>query len=280
MKANTLQNLLDWGTQELTQTSRSASLEARILLSHTLGKSQTYLIGWPEYVVNKHEHGQFKKMIRSRQQGMPVAYLTGSKEFWSLDLKVTPDVLIPRPDTELLVETVLDQCVNKSKVRIVDLGTGSGAISIALASELPTAKIIATDFSEKALIVALENASRHNIKNIEFIQSDWYSAIPKQTFDIIVSNPPYIRNNDPHLATDIRFEPYSALVAESNGLADIEKIIVGAHKYLSDDGYLLIEHGYDQSQDVLERLRLKFLHTNTLKDYAGNDRLSIGNQLL
>jgi len=178
------------------------------------------------------------------------------------------------------VETALDLCSNKKAVRILDLGTGSGAISIALASELPTAQIIATDFSEQALTVAKENAVRHQVKNIEFIQSDWYSAIPEQCFDIIVSNPPYIRDDDPHLQTDIRFEPHSALVADKKGLADIEKIVGGVSDYLSNDGYLLIEHGYDQSHDVLENLRIQFSQTKTLKDYAGTDRLSLGHQFL
>lgn len=280
MKANTLQAILDWGTQELANASSSASLDAHLLLAHSLGKTQTYLLAWPEAVISEEDRKAFSNLVASRQEGKPIAYLTGSKEFWSLDFKVTPDVLIPRPDTELMVETALGLCANKTEVRILDLGTGSGAISIALASERPTAEIIATDFSENALNVAKENAARHHIRNIEFIQSDWYSAIPKQRFDIIVSNPPYIRNDDPHLQTDIRFEPHSALVAENKGLADIEKIISGVSDYLSNDGHLLIEHGYDQSHDVLVKFRTQFSHTRTLKDYAGNDRLSLGHQFL
>ncbi|CAA6814601.1 MAG: Protein-N(5)-glutamine methyltransferase PrmC, methylates polypeptide chain release factors RF1 and RF2 [uncultured Thiotrichaceae bacterium] len=280
VKANTLQSILNQGIQELTNMSCSASLDAQLLLAYTLGKTPTYLVAWPETVIAEADSNIFSALIASRKKGVPLAYLTGSKEFWSLDFKVTPDVLIPRPDTELLVETALELCTNKTEVRILDLGTGSGAISIALASELPSAEIIATDLSEKALIIAKENTARHQIKNIELIQSDWYSAIPKQRFDIIVSNPPYIRDDDPHLQTDIRYEPYSALVAEQKGLADIEKITSGVSDYLSKDGHLLIEHSYDQSEDVLTILRTKFSQAKTLKDYASNDRLSLAHQLL
>lgn len=280
VKANTLHKILDWGVQELVNTSSSATLDAQLLLAHTLGKTQTYLIAWPEAIISEEDFKAFSDLIASRKAGQPIAYLTGSKEFWSLDFKVTPDVLIPRPDTELLVETVLNLCNDIPKARILDLGTGSGAIAVALASELPNATIVATDFSEKALPVAKENAAKHRIENIEFIQSDWYAGIPVQPFDFIVSNPPYIRNDDPHLQTDIRFEPHSALVAEENGLADIEKIVSDVSQYLTNGGYLLIEHGFDQSQEVLAILSKQFSETRTLKDYANNDRLSIGHILL
>lgn len=279
VKVNTIQALQDWGTKQLTDTSSSAALDAQLLLAHALDKSQTYLLAWPEKLISPTDKQTFTGLITSRKKGTPIAYLTGSKEFWSLDFKVTPDVLIPRPDTELLVETTLNLCANKPRITILDLGTGSGAISIALASELPYATIIATDLSEKALHVAKENAAKHHVKNLAFIQSNWYSNIPKQLFDIIVSNPPYIRDDDPHLQTDIRFEPHSALVAKEKGLADIEEIIAHASHYLTPDGHLLIEHGYDQSQRVLTLLETTFTTAKTLKDYAGNDRLSLGYHL-
>ena len=260
----------------LLEVTDSPTLDAELLLAHCLGKNRTYLHTWPESELNKDTLDCFEALIKKRLTDYPVAYLLGRKPFWTLDLLVTPDVLIPRPETELLVEVALEKIESIKKPKILDLGTGSGAIALALATERPDATIIASDYSEKALDIAKENANRHELeKQLTFIQSDWFSHIKTSDFDLIVSNPPYISPNDPHLLESIRHEPLSALVAENSGMKDIEVITTKSPHFLRNEGWLIIEHGYDQSEATFESFEAnRFSHIQHRKDLNGNSRLS------
>jgi release factor glutamine methyltransferase len=190
-------------------------------------------------------------LLKKRYTGHPIAYLTGTREFWSRDFITTPDVLIPRPETELLIELCLELMPDNTPRRLIDLGTGSGAIAITLAAERPAIEVTATDYSAKALTIARQNARQLGINNIQFCQSYWFDSVAKSEFDIIVSNPPYIAPNDPHLHEgDLRFEPTMALIAEQQGLQDIHSIAKTASAFLNPGGRLLIEHGYDQQEQV------------------------------
>lgn len=274
-----ISDLLKQSTQQLTPSSDSPRLDAEILLAHCLQKPRSFLYTWPEHEPDTAQHARFNALIAQRLTGQPIAYLTGYREFWGLSLKVTADTLIPRPDTELLVETALQHCPSDKALNILDLGTGSGAIAIALATELPKANITATDQSAAALAIASENARTHQQANINFLLSDWFNALPPAPlFDLIVSNPPYIVAQDAHLSRgDVRFEPQSALVAGPDGLDDLRQIISLAPGYLQTDGMLMLEHGYDQATAVsalLHEQRYQKIHC--LQDLAGNDRVSYG----
>ncbi|MDF2690384.1 MAG: protein-(glutamine-N5) methyltransferase, release factor-specific [Gammaproteobacteria bacterium] len=266
--------LLQEATHSLTH-SDSAKLDAELLMSHVLQKPRTYLYAWPEKTLNSDQKQAFLELIDHRKAGQPIAYLLGQKEFWSLPLKLSPAVLIPRADTEILVENVL-KCIQTEQAMIADLGTGSGAIALALASERPHWHIIATDYSKPALEVARQNALHLKIHNIEFQHGNWCEALPNRLFDAIVSNPPYIAENDPHLKQgDVCFEPRSALVAQNNGLSDIETIAKQAHIYLKPEGYLLFEHGYNQADAVKEiLLEHGYLDIQNSKDLNGTVRIT------
>lgn len=258
----------------LLSSSDSALLDAQVLLAHVLEKETIYLMTWPERDISKEQKSRFEALVEQRINGVPIAHLTGTREFWSLPLKVNDSTLIPRPDTEVLVETALSLCSPQS--RILDLGTGTGAIILALASELPAASCHAVDYSEGAVQLAQENAQRLNINNVTIEQSDWFENV-QGSFDVIVSNPPYIDENDHHLKKgDVRFEPLSALVAAENGLSDIRLIATAARDYLTENGSLLIEHGFQQGQLVRDIfLALGYENINTVKDYADNERITI-----
>ena len=273
------QALLADAVQQLQTSSESARADAEILLAHCLQKSRTYLFAYPEKAVDSLTEASFRKLLAERLRGVPIAYLTGQREFWTLNLKVTPDTLIPRPETELLVETALK--LGSSSSHILDLGTGTGAIAIAIASERPDVQVTACDFSAAALAVAQENAQVNSIHNVHFIQSDWFSALPAQRFDMIVSNPPYIEADDPHLAQgDVRFEPLTALASGQDGLDDIRHLIQTAPQWLVNGGWLLLEHGYNQGQAVTALLQAAgFTQVRCLPDLAGNDRVSRGQWL-
>ena len=249
MKTNTIQNVLTQARTDLERISDSPALDTELLLAHCLKKSRTYCHTWPEHELTKSELSCFEEAITRRKDDYPVAYILGTKSFWTFDVEVTPDVLIPRPETELLVEVALEKISDVKNPKILDLGTGSGVIALALASERPDASILACDSSKQALEVAKRNAVKLGLdKQVEFLYSNWFSAIdPNLSFDIILSNPPYIEPNDPHLTQTIRHEPHSALVAEEDGMSDIKKIIQLSTKYLEQNGWLLIEHGYNQS---------------------------------
>ncbi len=274
-----IQSLLKTARQQLAIVSDSPQLDAELLLSHCLNKERSYLYAWGEIRVEQALQRQFNQLIEKRLSDYPIAYLLGHKAFWSLDLIVTEAVLIPRPETELLVETALEKIQTSKAPKILDLGTGSGAIALAIASERPDAIITASDYSDKALAIARQNARKNNIHNISFIQSDWFHQIPPQKFDLILSNPPYISSQDPHLQQSIRHEPLQALVSGETGLDAINAILDSALHYMQHRAWILIEHGYNQGDTVpLLMKKLGLQHSHCIKDYNGNNRLSMGKQ--
>jgi len=262
---------------QLDGISDTPRLDLEVLLCHVLGKPRSYLFTWPEKELDQQQVNCFNDLLKRRAEGEPIAYLTGEKEFWSLSLNVDATTLIPRPDTELLVETALN-VLDKPDARVLDLGTGTGAIALALASENSGWKILAVDTVAGAVALAEKNRQRLGLDNVSVIRSDWFENIPAQKFDLIVTNPPYIDEGDQHLKEgDVRFEPVSALVSGNKGMADIESIICGAKGYLLDEGRLLIEHGYQQAKAVRELLQNDgFLHVETACDIAGLERLTSG----
>lgn len=261
----------------LSSYSPEQKLDAEILLAHVLGTNRAYLHTHPEQVLNFAQQNQFNTLMDKCLLGEPVAYLTSSQAFWSLDLQVTPATLIPRPDTELLVESVL-QIVNGMKMVIADLGTGSGAIALALAYELPDCEVYATDSSLDALIIAKANAKRLAINNVIFYQGNWCDALPKILFDIIVSNPPYIAVGDVFLSQSVYdYEPHAAIFSDNDGLRDIQHIITEATKYLKSGGYLLLEHGFQQAEEARKLFsKLGYMDIKTNTDLAGLDRVTMG----
>lgn len=261
--------------------SDTVQLDAELLLAAVLGKSRTHLYTWPEQVLSPSERSYFESVLERRVLGEPVAYILGTRDFWTLTLRVNRHVLIPRPETELLVETAL-ALVTPSDACIADLGTGSGAIALAIASERPAWNIVATDMSSAALSVASDNGSLLSILNVEFRQGSWCEALPPLLFDMLVSNPPYIDTADPHLTQgDLRFEPRSALVAADDGLADIRAICSQAPHCLKPGGWLLLEHGWTQGPSVAAILQSRGLESvRTLKDLNGNDRVTLGRKAL
>lgn len=274
---------LAWATQQL-EGGESPSVDAKVILSHLLNKSQTYLFTWPEKHIDDVVLAQFESAIAKRQTGLPVAYIIGKRDFWTLSLETSPHTLIPRPDTEVLVEKVLDWASVKqshipvAEMAICDLGTGTGAIALALAFELPTAKVTGVDFLAEAVALAKRNATHNYIENAQFIQSDWFSAIEQQQFDIIVSNPPYIEDTSPYLVEgDVRFEPKSALTSGADGLDDIRRITKLAPLHLKKGGLLAFEHGFDQGEPVRQLLSNEgFCDVQTFSDYGGNARVTLG----
>ena len=274
----TLANLINHASQQLADISDTAKLDAEVLLCHVLDKDRSYLISWPEKEISDSQLKQFQQLLEQRQQGHPVAHIIQQKEFWSLNFHVTNDTLIPRPDTELIVEQILNNYTEHPARSLLDLGTGSGAIAIAIASERPQWHIVATDQSINALQLAEKNARHHKITNIEFKAGNWFAAVSDQHFDIIVSNPPYIAESDPHLTQgDVRFEPSSALVSGSDGLRDIRLITQHAQHYLNANGMLIIEHGYDQKKalfDIFQQAGFKSIQQYL--DLAGQPRCTSG----
>lgn len=250
-----------------------AAFEARILIAHALQLSRVQLITQSERALTAEEAEMLSKLFQRRVNGEPIAYIVGEREFYGLMLHTTPDVLIPRPETELLVELALERL--PPDAHVLDLGTGSGAIAIAIAHIRPDATVTALDFSEAALAVARRNASRHGV-NIRFLQSDWYQALAAEQFDVIVANPPYIVAADPHLSQgDLRFEPTSALTDHADGLSALRKIIEGAPRHLVGEGWLLMEHGYDQAAQVRELLAThEWRDVQSWKDLARIERVS------
>ncbi len=263
--------------QQLVE-SDSARLDAEILLSSILKCERTHLYTYPEQSLSSIELSSFNELILLRTEGHPIAHLIQKKEFWSLELQVTTDTLIPRPETEVLVEVALNCIPKESSCSVLELGTGTGAISIAIASDRQLAKITATDIKESVLQVAQLNAESHQLSNITFENASWFDIKNIDTYDLIVSNPPYISINDPHLGQgDVRFEPESALVSGKEGLDDLQIIITGAKKHLNTNGWLLLEHGCQQGKAIRQLLKENNFSTiSTLKDYSNLDRVSIG----
>ncbi|STX41262.1 HemK protein [Legionella donaldsonii] len=278
-----IKNALLQAITKLETQSTSARLDAEILLAHVLLKTRTYLYTYPDANLTQAQWQTYQRLVDQRSQGVPVAYLTGTREFWSLPLKVCEDTLIPRPETELLVELTLAQLADKPQAEILDLGTGSGAIALAFASECPDWQITACDFSQGALQTAEENAARLGLGNVCFCHSDWFEKISaQQHFDAIVSNPPYIAANDPHLAEgDVRFEPSLALVSGEDGLTAIKHIIKHSIARLKPGGLLLLEHGFDQKFAVMSMLNeYGYVQVQCWQDWQGNDRVSGGKRII
>ncbi len=276
---DSLRELLERGSEQLAAVSASPRLDAEVLLGHTLAVNRAYLRAHPEQEINGTHQLHYEQLLARRRAGEPVAHLTGKSEFWSLELAVTPDTLIPRPETEHLIEHALELVPTDANWRIADLGTGSGAIAIALAHERPHCQLIAFDLSVAALEVAEQNRKQQDLNNIEFRHSNWFSAAAEnERFDIIIANPPYIAERDAHLEQgDVRFDPRLALTAGRDGLDAIRQIIATAPTHLVDGGWLLLEHGYDQGEEVARLFRQNgFTGVNTHKDLAGLPRLTMG----
>jgi len=266
--------LLKWATAELVH-SPSARLDAEILLAFILQKNRSFFFAWPEFEVTGEQAAQFTALIAQRKQGMPVAYLTGEQGFWSLTLQVNDSTLIPRPETELLVEAALE--CEKPVARVLDLGTGSGAIALAIARERPAWQVEGVDMIAEAVALAERNALQNQIPNVSFRPSFWFDCVQAQ-YDVIVSNPPYIDTCDPHLAEgDVRFEPRSALVAAEAGVADLRLIIQRAPAFLFKGGWLWLEHGWQQAEAVRNLLTAAgFEAIQSRHDLAGHERISGG----
>ncbi|MCD5970058.1 peptide chain release factor N(5)-glutamine methyltransferase [Pseudomonas quasicaspiana] len=258
--------------------SPTARLDAELLLAAALGKPRSFLHTWPERIVSSEAALTFASHLQRRRTGEPVAYILGQQGFWKLDLDVAPHTLIPRPETEMLVEAALELVPAFAPTRVLDLGTGTGAIALALASERPVWQVTAVDRVLEAVALAERNRQRLHLDNARVLSSHWFSALEGQRFDLIISNPPYIAAEDPHLAAgDVRFEPSSALVAGSDGLDDLRMIIEQAPNYLNDDGWLLLEHGYDQGAAVRELLSLHgFEKIQTRRDLGDHERITFG----
>ncbi|ANF24030.1 peptide chain release factor N(5)-glutamine methyltransferase [Stutzerimonas stutzeri] len=257
--------------------SPSAKLDAEWLLAAALGKGTSYLRTWPDREVLPEVEARFAAYLERRRLGEPVAYILGRQGFWSLDLEVAPHTLIPRPDTELLVETALEM-LPSGPANVLDLGTGTGAIALALASERSTWRLTGVDRISEAVTLATRNAQRLGLGNVGFIESQWFSSLAGQRYGLIVSNPPYIPASDPHLLQgDVRFEPSSALVAGGDGLDDIRLIIEQAPTHLLSSGWLMLEHGYDQAMAVRTLLfDGGFVDVASRKDFGGHERVSFG----
>lgn len=277
--ATSLRALLDQASAQLANISDSPRLDAECLLAHVLQQPRSYLLTWPERQAESGALQQFHTLLARRLTGEPIAHLLGEREFWSLQLEVSADTLIPRPDTETLVEAALALIPADAGWRIADLGTGSGAIALAIAGERPRSKVIACDLSVAALEIARRNRERFGLQNVELRHSHWFSACADdEQFDLIVSNPPYVAQDDPHLVQgDVRFEPRLALTAGVDGLDAIRAIAAAAPRHLRAGGWLLLEHGPDQGAAVRDLLQQHgFSGVRSMTDLAHRERVSLG----
>ncbi|MGH1431671.1 MAG: peptide chain release factor N(5)-glutamine methyltransferase [Neptuniibacter sp.] len=263
-------------SQRLEKVSESPQLDLELMLCHLLDRPSSYLYTWPEKQLDPDVTDSLLKMLERREQGEPVAHIIGHRGFWSFDLEVSPHTLIPRPDTEVLVEKALELC-DVENARVADLGTGTGAIALALAKEHPVWQVVASDYVQPAAELAERNRQRLHLNNVKVVQGSWFEP-HSGLYDLVVSNPPYIDPEDQHLQQgDVRYEPISALVADNKGMADIELISDQARSFLSPGGWLLFEHGYDQgdkSRQLLQKLGYK--QVDTCRDYGQNERVTFG----
>jgi len=275
--SSSISQLLSRATEQLKSSSDTARLDAEVLLAHILKKNRVHFLTWPEEPVAQSIQTVFLQLVARRAMGEPIAYITGTQEFWTLTLTVTPDTLIPRPETELLVEQALHLLREDIHCELADLGTGSGAIALAIASERPLCHIRGVDQSARAVQVARENAIRLGLGNVSIQHGDWLTDFADNSLDMIVSNPPYVAINDPHMSQgDVRFEPESALLAGTEGLDDYKKLLPEAIRCLKKEGYLLLEHGYDQQDKLLLLMQeYGFEGARGLRDYAGQARVII-----
>jgi len=279
--SNGIKTLLQNAAEQFSQVSDSERLDAELLLAQALGKPRSYLIAHSEETPDEQAQIKFASMVERRATGEPVAYILGHAEFWSLHFDVCDAVLIPRPETETLVSRALEVIPEHEPWRMADLGTGSGAIALAVASERPHCEVIATDVSTPAIAMARENAQRHGIKNVDFRQGSWYEAVSEGGLEMIVSNPPYVSENDPHLqAPSMQFEPRNALIAPANGLRYLREIIEGAPPLLTQGGWLMLEHGHAQAEFVAQLMAAQgFKNVTTDADLAGHPRVTYGHLL-
>jgi len=262
----------------LNLDSSSARIEVQCLLQAVLQVNRAWLLTHHEQILDAEQQARYTALFERRLHGEPLAYILGEREFYGLDFKVTPATLIPRPDTELLVELALQRIPPRGAFHVLDLGTGSGAIALSIAHARPDIEVTAVDAVQDALDVARENARHLNIGNVRLLRSDWFSALAGERFDLIVSNPPYIADGDMHLAQgDLRFEPHTALASGADGLDDIRRIVAGAKEHLNAGGWLLFEHGYDQAERARMLLNAKgFTEVFSARDLAGIERVSGG----
>ena len=267
----------------LRQASERIELtDARALLAHALSKPVSWLFAHGDETIEISALQRFRMLVEARESGRPVAYLIGRRGFWTLDLAVTADTLIPRPETELLVELAIARLPVSSPSRVADLGTGSGAIALAIAKERPECRVIATDASQGALEVAIDNAESNGVRNVEFRMGSWFSPLTGERFDLIASNPPYIAEGDPHLDEgDLRFEPAAALSSGADGLDAIREIVGRAAAHLNAGGWLLLEHGWEQGAAVRELLALAgFGEVSSERDLEDRERVTLGRSSL
>ncbi|WP_228640108.1 peptide chain release factor N(5)-glutamine methyltransferase [Kangiella geojedonensis] len=271
----TVEHILSWAVSQLKMFD-TAKLDAEVLLAETVQQNRTWLKTWSDKALTPEQMRAFEEKVERRRNGEPVAYIVGRQDFWTLSLKVTPATLIPRPETEHLVELALTKVAPQDSHRIVDLGTGTGAIALAVASERPKARVWAMDLSADALVVAGYNRQKYKLDNVTCHQGHWLRDWQGEPFDLIMSNPPYIDQDDPHLQ-DLTFEPTSALVSAEQGLSDIKEITQQATTHLTPLGWLMFEHGYEQGPKVRAILQSHgFVHVETLSDYSGHDRVTCG----
>ncbi len=276
--SSTLCDALARALEALEAASETPRLDAAILLGHVLGWSRARLLAHPDAPLDDDAAARFGALVERRRGGEPIAYLTGRREFWSLDLAVTPDTLIPRHETERIVEAVLDVVAPGDDAAIADVGTGAGPIALAVARERPRARVLGSDRSRAAVVVARANARRLDARNVSFIVADTCAALARRRWSVIVSNPPYVAENDPHLAAgDARFEPPEALVSGPRGLTMLEALAREAPSCLAPGGRLVLEHGHDQGAAVRGLLAEAGLEAvETMRDLAGNERVTLG----
>lgn len=268
--------------EHLSLETNEAKFEAQLLLQNACNVNRAWLIAHEHDELNDRDNANFEALISRRTLGEPVAYILGSREFYGINLTVTPDTLIPRPDTETLVEAALDKIPQGANFTVLDLGTGTGAVALAIAKNRPKAQLLAVDASNSALDIAIKNAKQLNLTNVNFCLSNWFSTVEGNRFNLIVSNPPYIEQNDPHLSLgDLRFEPISALASGQDGLDDIREIIANSLVHLLPQGWLMLEHGYNQTSAVTELMSENgFVDIATIKDLGGNNRVTMGKNSL
>jgi release factor glutamine methyltransferase len=272
----TVSEILQTALRELQATSPTPRLDAEVLVMHVCGFDRSGLITHGHSVLTHDQQHRLENLLARRRQGEPIAYLTGVREFWSLEFNVSPATLIPRPETELLVEKALAHVPPDAEWTIADLGTGSGAIALALAKERPRCRVIATDISPQALDVARSNAAKFNLTHVDFRAGNWFEPLADMKLDMMVSNPPYVRVNDPHLEQgDVRFEPIQALAAGPDGLDAIRQIALSAREHLNPAAWLLFEHGWDQAAAIGQFLHsLGYRNIVCYQDLGGRDRIT------